>query len=114
MILYYIKILRPINILISWCAILVCAIILDVVSQINYIIITFITVGCFIGGANVFNDIQDISEDKVNKPYRPLPSRIISESSAIIFYKILFLIAFCMCLFLPLYAIIVCLLICSG
>jgi 4-hydroxybenzoate polyprenyltransferase len=97
----YVRILRPINIFISSITILVCGSILDVLSQSSNIVFSIIVVGCFIGGANIFNDIKDYPEDKINRPNRPLPSGIISISSAELFYKILFLVGGVFCLFLP-------------
>ena len=40
---------------------------------------------CFMAAGNTFNDISDISIDKVSKSYRPIPSERISIESA---YKV--------------------------
>ena len=74
----YVRILRPLNILISAVTVLACADILNALENIPLLIYTILTVSLFIGGANIFNDIQDKNEDKINKPNRPISAEHIS------------------------------------
>jgi geranylgeranylglycerol-phosphate geranylgeranyltransferase len=57
---------------------------------------------CFIAAGNTYNDISDISIDKVAKPDRPLPSERISISAATkVAYAFTFLSALCMASAIP-------------
>ena len=57
---------------------------------------------CFIAAGNTYNDISDISIDKVAKPDRPLPSERISISTATkVAYAFTFLSALCMASAIP-------------
>jgi len=58
-------------------------------------------VSLFIGGANIFNDIQDKNEDKINKPNRPIAAEQISLKAAGNYSKALFISGAGMCFFLP-------------
>ena len=97
----YVRILRPINIIISAGTVIVCADILKSFENIPLLIYTILTVSLFIGGANIFNDIQDKNEDKINKPNRPIAAEQISLKSAGNYAKALFISGAGMCFFLP-------------
>ena len=100
----YVCILRPINIIISAGTVLVCADILHASENIFLLILTVLTVGLLVGGANVFNDIQDKKEDKINKPERPIAAGHISLKAAGNYAKLLFFSGTFMCFFLPLFS----------
>ena len=100
----YVRILRPINIIISAGTVLVCADILNAFENIFLLFSTIFIVGLFIGGANIFNDIQDKNEDKINKPNRPIAAEHISLKAAGNYAKVLFISGAGMCFFLPLSA----------
>ena len=97
----YVRILRPINILISAGTVIACAGILKSFENIPLLIYTIFTVGLFIGGANIFNDIQDKNEDKINKPNRPISAELISLKAAGNYAKALFISGASMCFLLP-------------
>jgi 4-hydroxybenzoate polyprenyltransferase len=97
----YVRILRPINILISAGTVIACAGILKSFENIPLLIYTIFTVGLFIGGANIFNDIQDKNEDKINKPNRPISAELISLKAAGNYAKALFILGASMCFLLP-------------
>ena len=97
----YVRILRPINILISAGTVIACAGILKSFENIPLLIYTIFTVGLFIGGANIFNDIQDKNEDKINKPNRPISAELISLKSAGNYAKALFISGASLCFLLP-------------
>ncbi len=98
----YVRILRPINILISAGTVFACADILNALENTRLVIYTILTVALFIGGANIFNDIQDNKEDKINRPNRPISSGSISVKTAGTYAKILFFSGAGMCFLLPL------------
>ena len=97
----YVRILRPINIIISAGTVIACAGILKSFENIPLLIYTIFTVGLFIGGANIFNDIQDKNEDKINKPNRPISAELISLKAAGNYAKALFISGASMCFLLP-------------
>ena len=97
----YVRILRPINILISAGTVIACAGILKSFENIPLLIYTIFTVGLFMGGANIFNDIQDKNEDKINKPNRPISVELISLKAAGNYAKALFISGASMCFLLP-------------
>ena len=70
----YVRILRPINIIISAGTVIACADILKSFENIPLLIYTILTVSLFIGGANIFNDIQDKNEEwnRVNPPLQKI------------------------------------------
>ena len=107
----YIRILRPINIIISVITVMICADILNELQNTPLLIFTIMTVVLFIGGANTFNDIHDINTDKINKPYRPIVCGDISMRAAKIYFIILILTGVGFCLFLPVQAVLIALLI---
>ena len=67
-----IKLLRPINVLLGGATVIVCAIMIDGLSEMNLIIKGLIIVMAFTGGANALNDYFDLDIDKINRKNRPL------------------------------------------
>ncbi|MFL3050152.1 MAG: geranylgeranylglycerol-phosphate geranylgeranyltransferase [Candidatus Neomarinimicrobiota bacterium] len=67
-----IKLLRPINVLLGGATVIVCAIMIDGLSEMHLIIKGLIIVMAFTGGANALNDYFDLDIDKINKKNRPL------------------------------------------
>tara|TARA_Y100000741_G_C18255449_1_gene558792 strand:+ start:2808 stop:3002 length:195 start_codon:yes stop_codon:yes gene_type:complete len=57
---YYLKILRPLNVLISGLAMIISASILDQLDNYYIVFITSIVVMCFTGASNALNDAIDI------------------------------------------------------
>lgn len=89
-IVYYIKILRPLNFLIAFFTIYVSVIIAD--KSLTFSLKAFFgsLAGSLIGGAGmVINDYFDVEIDKVNRPERPIPSGKISLGSALVYYFVL-------------------------
>lgn len=58
------------------------------------ILVSYAVIATFLisGGGNVINDYFDYKIDKINKPYRPIPSGRISRKNALIYSILLFLI----------------------
>lgn len=81
------QIIRPLNCLITFCAIIVGAIICSNDTSMLFKIVLGALAGFFVTAAgNTINDIADLAIDEINRPHRPLPSRKISLQTAKIFY----------------------------
>tara|TARA_B100001250_G_scaffold116601_1_gene98884 strand:+ start:381 stop:1223 length:843 start_codon:yes stop_codon:yes gene_type:complete len=89
--LNHIKLLRPFNVFISGCAIIIASAILD--EHLNFEKLQFIllTVMFFTGAANVYNDYVDYEIDVINRPNRPLPSGLVKKKSALFLSIFLFM-----------------------
>jgi geranylgeranylglycerol-phosphate geranylgeranyltransferase len=86
----YIKITRPINVLITFLVVIVAILI----SQINkvglsVIIISSLAAALITAGGNVINDIFDIETDKIAHPDRVLINGTLSKKEAALFYNLL-------------------------
>jgi geranylgeranylglycerol-phosphate geranylgeranyltransferase len=87
--LSYIKIIRPVNFLITFFSAVVASIICFEESlPIVKVILASISAGFTTSAGNIINDIFDIEIDKINRPERPLPSRKISRKEAFALYFI--------------------------
>jgi geranylgeranylglycerol-phosphate geranylgeranyltransferase len=84
------QLFRPVNFLITFLTISVAAFISGG-AAISSIIVLFASIsgGLTASAGNIINDIYDIEIDKVNKPYRPLPSGRISKKNAILIYVVI-------------------------
>ncbi|MGN1322036.1 MAG: UbiA family prenyltransferase [Methanosphaera sp.] len=90
----YIEILRPGNAVMALIAVLLMAIIGHTYNW--EIILGAITVFIATGSGNTINDYCDYEIDKINKPYRPIPSGKIELKTALYYSLILFIIAIIM------------------
>jgi len=95
-ILVYLKILRPLNILLSITSVIISAWLIDSIYS-PLLPYTIIIVISFVGASNILNDILDIKIDKVNRPDRILASGKLKIKSAIVFSTSLFLIGINYC-----------------
>jgi len=82
-----VKIVRPLNFLITFVSVIVAAIICQpqTTPELNIFLAAF-AASFVMASGNIINDIYDIDIDRVNKPSRPLPSEKISIKVAYIFY----------------------------
>lgn len=110
----YLKILRPLNILITAFSAVIAYLIavssfskLDSFNLIDLFLVVFCT-SLTAGGGNVINDIFDIKIDKINKPQRPLPSGRIDLRNAIVYYIIFVVIAVVCGSFLGVHTLLAC------
>ncbi len=91
--LAYLKILRPLNGLMSVIAVWIGSLLAGYPLMPRMeILLGFISVFFVSGGGMVINDFFDIEIDKLNKPNRPLPSGKISRHTAVWYSAILFLV----------------------
>jgi len=89
--IHYIKILRPLNLLISIICVLLSAFILN---QLTENLLPIILVVVLLGGfSNIINDIIDYKIDSENNLNRPIASNLISIKGAFIYSLLLLLIA---------------------
>ena len=86
----YIKITRPLNVLITFIVVVV-AILISSQNQIEFskIILTSIAAALTAAAGNVVNDIYDIETDKVSHPQRILVQGLISKKEAVFLYILL-------------------------
>ena len=89
--LNHIKLLRPFNVLISGCAIIIASAILDELLNFEKLTFILLTVMLFTGAANVYNDYVDYEIDLINRPKRPLPSGKVKKKSALFLFLFLLL-----------------------
>ena len=94
----YIKILRPLNLLISALCVLLCAFILNQLS--TGILPLMYTILLLAGFSNIINDIIDYKIDQENQMNRPIALQAISIRNASIYALILFVLA---CLIIIIY-----------
>jgi geranylgeranylglycerol-phosphate geranylgeranyltransferase len=89
-----VKIIRPINFLITFVSVIVAAIISspDKFSGLN-VFLAAIAASLVMASGNIINDIYDIEIDKINRPDRPLPSGKISNKKALALYFIFLLLS---------------------
>ena len=104
LILGFIKLLRPLNIVVAAFAVLVSAYILGVYEQYYTLTCVVIVVISYNGAANAFNDYCDYEIDLINRPNRPLSRGMITSFQALSFAVILFAIGSITAFQLPFYA----------
>ena len=97
----YFLLIRPLNVLVSGLAMIISAAILDSLDQKLLVILIVLVVMTYTAGANSINDVIDLEIDKVNCPSRPIPSKNIRKSKALIFSFFLFLVGSVLSLQLP-------------
>ena len=77
-----VAIIRPTNCLLTMVSVIVGAL-TSGVGQIGVNVgIAAIAAALITGAGNVINDLQDVEEDRINRPERPLPAGIISATAA--------------------------------
>ncbi|MGD9489290.1 MAG: geranylgeranylglycerol-phosphate geranylgeranyltransferase [Calditrichaceae bacterium] len=79
---HYLKIIRPLNVLISIISIWVAALISSQFHVNTRLILGGLVAALITCGANIINDIYDIQIDRINKPGRLLPSGAVSTETA--------------------------------
>jgi len=82
-----VKIVRPLNFLITFISVIVAAVICLPGHSIELnVFLAALSASLVMASGNIINDIYDIDIDRVNKPSRPLPSGKISIKEAYILY----------------------------
>ncbi len=107
----FIKIIRPINCLITLAAIIIGGLICSYDNKISVLLILAALVGFLTTAAgNTINDIFDIDIDRINRPERPLPSFMITLKQAWSFYILLVITSLGLSLFFNQFAFLIVLL----
>ena len=86
----YLEITRPLNVVISFVAIGVGAILAGPLQPISAVLAACVSGALITAAANTINDVFDVEIDRVNKPLRPLPRNLLGLREAKIFSGILF------------------------
>jgi len=77
------KIIRPVNLLITFFSVVISSLISSSLNQIDiYVFLIALSVTFSFAAGNVFNDIIDLEIDRINRPERVLPKELISLSFA--------------------------------
>lgn len=84
MIKVWLGLTRPLNVLITFCAVFIGAIISGFLAPFSKVLLGMCSAGLICAGGNALNDYFDIDIDRINKPHRPLPSGAIKRSHALI------------------------------
>lgn len=78
----HIRLLRPINLMVSAFAMTVCASILKGIQDTLTLCSTIIVVVCYNAAANAYNDVVDYKTDLINRPKRPLVTGYVKIKTA--------------------------------
>lgn len=106
--LAYIKLMRPVNFVISFITIIIAGLICNNVSFLDKRLLLAAASGALTGAAgNVINDYFDVNIDKINKPNRVLAKGDLSKNNALIFYFFLLFLIFTITINLNLLSIII-------
>lgn len=106
-ILFYIKLLRPLNVITSAIAVIISAAIINGLGDLQTLILTSVIVMLYAAGSNALNDAIDHEIDLINRPGRPIPSGNVTINEALIISFIFFSLGTILCLQLPTIAIII-------
>ena len=97
----YIVLIRPINFIITFCVVIVGAILCaNEVYSIYIILMAAISAALIAAAGNIINDIYDKESDKINHPERPIAKEIISINEAWAAYLVLTLAAILISVFI--------------
>jgi len=84
---------RPVNVLIACLTIIVAAQLAGGLMPLQNVIFAALSASLITIGANVINDYFDVTIDRINKPHRPLASGEISAHEALIYFGVVYLLA---------------------
>ena len=104
---YYIKILRPLNVMTSALAIIIATAILEGLNNHHVLLITTSVVMLYTAASNALNDALDYEIDLINRPERPIPLGYVSIKGALFISFLLFAFGVALCLQLPDMAIVI-------
>lgn len=106
-ILSLIRLSRPINVFISFLTIIIAAELAGGLSPLQNVILAGLSAALITIGANVINDYFDIDIDRINKPNRPLAANTVSKSAALVYFVIVYLIAWYFAFFIDIWMFII-------
>jgi len=104
---YYIKLLRPLNVMTSALAIIIATAILEGLNNHHVLLITTSVVMLYTAASNALNDALDYEIDLINRPERPIPLGYVSIKGALFISFLFFVFGVFLCLQLPDMAIVI-------
>ena len=103
-----IKIIRPVNFLITFASVIVSAIICAPENLlILKVFLATLSAGLAASAGNIINDIFDIEIDRINQPQRPLPSGTLTIKEAYSFYFVCLILSVILSVFVSYFALII-------
>jgi len=96
----YIRLIRPLNCLIAGISIFIGGVVTGSIEPVKSLLLAAISGMLICAGGNSINDYFDIEIDKINKPFRPLPSGVIPPKHVFIFSFLFFMIGFSVSFFI--------------
>lgn len=103
MLIGYWKLIRPVNVVLTFVAIVVaCWSAGATISDVWKIFLAAVSAAFVAAGGNAINDYFDVEIDRINKPHRPIPAGILSLKQAKYLWLITSSLGFLISLFLPL------------
>ncbi|MBN1154379.1 geranylgeranylglycerol-phosphate geranylgeranyltransferase [candidate division KSB1 bacterium] len=100
----FVRLSRPVNVLIGGLSIFMGAFIAGSIEPLDHVILAMISGSLIAAGANAINDFFDVNIDRINKPYRPIPSGRVTKRAAFFFALVCFAIGSCISAFINAYA----------
>lgn len=97
----YLDLCRVSNLPTVWTNVLAALVLSGVPFSLADFLTLYGSISLFYSGGMCLNDLFDVKEDRVNKPFRPLPSQKISIKNAILFTIVLFGLALFLLLLMP-------------
>jgi geranylgeranylglycerol-phosphate geranylgeranyltransferase len=98
---------RPINVLISFLSIFIAIVICGPLNNWPHTILACLTGAFLTAAANAINDVYDLEIDRINRPYRPLPSGVITPKGAIVYSTAFFLLGVLSSAFINMWTLII-------
>lgn len=95
-----IQLTRPVNVLITFLSVLVATVLVSGNWVFGRVFAACLSAALVTGAGNALNDFYDRKIDRINKPFRPIPSARLKPREAVIMAILLFIISLCISFFL--------------
>lgn len=95
-----IQLTRPVNVLITFLSVLVATVLVSGNWVFARVLAACLSAALVTGAGNALNDFYDREIDRINKPFRPIPSARLKPKEAVIMAIPLFIISLCISFFL--------------
>ncbi|GJQ61684.1 MAG: prenyltransferase [Melioribacteraceae bacterium] len=105
--LAYLKIVRPVNMVITFASLYLAGILCGGAFSDSEILYAALSAAFTAAGGNIINDVFDVKIDKINRPDRPLPAGLISKNAALNYYLIINLAAFSFAALINVYSLVI-------
>jgi geranylgeranylglycerol-phosphate geranylgeranyltransferase len=91
-----IQLTRPVNVLITFLSVLVATVLVSGNWVFARVFTACLSAALVTGAGNALNDFYDREIDRINKPFRPIPSARLKPKEAVIMVILLFIISLCL------------------